>query len=211
MLHAHLQQHLHNALHAGTVRSVDSDVVLIVGQAGLVSAMRAESCLLAPQVHDTVLFVLLDDGSAWVLSVLRRNGGEEACLRLPKNTNLATQALRIKTAETEFEAESLRLQGQEIRLTGQSVSLSARFLVLSGQILMQGFTVVRSFVRSLIERVVRRKAVYESLDERVQGLAKFEADRVRQKVATSFRLRAEHADLRAKEQVVLDAKHIKVG
>ena len=111
MLRPQLQQHLHNALHAGTVRSVDADVVLIVGQAGLVSAMRAESCLLAPQVHDTVLFVLLDDGSAWVLSVLRRNGGEEACLRLPKNTNLETHALRIKTAETEFEAESLRLQG----------------------------------------------------------------------------------------------------
>ena len=71
-----------NGLVSGTVQACEGDALLVRGKTGLIRAERAEGCLLAPGPGDRVLVALLDSGEAWVLSVLRRRGGE-AALRLP--------------------------------------------------------------------------------------------------------------------------------
>ncbi|MBQ7608728.1 MAG: DUF3540 domain-containing protein [Desulfovibrionaceae bacterium] len=195
-----------NTLCSGVVQRADGDLVLVLGKGGLVRALRAQSCLLAPKVRDTVLLALLDDGSAWVLSILRSplatDKGAELCL--PKETSLHLGTLDIQ-------ADDARLVAKSIRLEGETVGIASRLVTIGGQILIQAFAVVRTLARSLGEQVARRFARYGALDETVDGLARRSAGRAQMEVEKSWRLRAENADMRAKKQVDIDASHIKVG
>ncbi len=202
-----------NAVTSGTVRQTDGDAVLVAGKCGMVRALRAESCLLAPQPRDTVLLALLDDGSAWVLAVLRRNASANTAaeLRLPDAATLRARTLDIRADDAALTAESLHLHGKNLALEGDAVGITSRLLTLGGQVLLQGFAVMRTLARNLGEQVARRIGRYGSLDENVDGLARRTAGRAQVAVDTSYRLRAENADMRARGQMDIDASHIKVG
>ena len=212
MEHAQPLTLFENAFTHGTVRQTDGDAVLVAGKCGMVRAMRAESCLLAPQPRDTVLLALLDDGSAWVLAVLRRSAdAATAELRLPEASAVRARTLDIRADDAALTAESLRLHGKSLAFEGDAVGITSRLLTLGGQVLLQGFAVMRTLARNLGEQVARRVGRYGSLDENVDGLARRTAGRAQVAVDTSYRLRAENADVRASGQMDIDASHIKVG
>lgn len=212
MEHAQPLTLFENAFTHGTVRQTDGDAVLVAGKCGMVRAMRAESCLLAPQPRDTVLLALLDDGSAWVLAVLRRNAdAATAELRLPEASAVRARTLDIRADDAALTAESLRLHGKSLALEGDAVGITSRLLTLGGQVLLQGFAVMRTLARNFGEQVARRVGRYGALDEKVDGLARRTAGRAQVAVDTSYRLRAENADVRASGQMDIDASHIKVG
>lgn len=187
-----------NSLVSGAVQARDGETLLVAGPFGLVRALRADGCLLRPDVRDTVLLALLDNGEAWVISVLRRaDARAEGELVLPEATRL--------------QAREMHLEAGNLRLSGRTVDIRAGLLTLGGRLLLQGFAVMRTICRHLGERALRRSGRYAALDEDVRDLAQRAAGRVRDEVRTSYRLRAEHADIRATEQVDIDARHIKVG
>ena len=189
-----------SGLAAGTVRSREGDALLVAGPFGLVRALRAEGCLLAPNVRDTVLLALLDNGEAWAISVLRRAdaaGDAQSVLALPDKTRLL--------------GRELTLEADDLRLRGRSMDIRAGLLSLGGRVLLQGFAVVQTICRHLRERALRRSGRYAALEEDVRDLSHRSAGRVRSEARTSYRLRAEHADIRAAEQVDIDGRHIKVG
>lgn len=188
-----------NSLAAGKVHSRAGDELLVTGPFGLIRARRADGCLLRPEPGDSVLLALLENGDAWALSVLRRadalSAGE---LALPESARLRARSL-------ELAADALRLSGE------QRVEVRAGLLSLGGRVLLQGFAVMQTFCRHIGERALRRRGRYAALEEEVQDLTHRAAGRVRSEVRSSYRLRAEHADIRATEHVDIDGRHIKVG
>lgn len=183
---------------SGTVQSREADMLLVAGPFGLVRAVRAEGCLLQPEIRDTVLLALLDNGDAWVISVLRRADPQQTGeIRLPDNARLHSQ--------------QLHLEASNLHLAGRSIRMQAGLLSLGGRVLLQGFSIVQTVCRHLGERVLRRAGQYSALEEHVQDLAHRTAGRVRSETRTSYRLRAERADIRAAEQVDIDGRHIKIG
>ena len=199
-----------NRLVSGTVQTCRGNDVLIAGESGILRAVRAESCLLAPEKGDRVLVALLDSGEAWVLSVLQRHGGK-AELHLPEHTTLHAEELNIQADRAGLDAASLRLRGRDVTLEGSHVEIRSRLLALGGQVLLQGFAVMQTVARRLGENIVRRSSRYGSLKENVDDLAERKAGRMRTDSRTSLRVRSENADIRAKGQMDLDAEHIKVG
>ncbi len=195
----------------GTVQGGGEDSLLVLGRAGLIRATRAESCLLTPEKGDTVLMALLDDGSAWVLAVLQRKGKGACTIAFPEKSTLSAPSLTVSSTETRISASSFSLQGEDILIEGKSLGLSARVVQFCGAVLIQGFSVVRTLCRSLSEQIFRRTGHYGSLEEKVEELSRHEAGRVRLSSDTSFRMRAENADLRAEKQMDIDATQIKVG
>lgn len=187
-----------NGLVSGTVQARDGDALLVAGSFGLVRARRAEGCLLQPEIRDSVLLALPADGGAWVICVLHRADGH-ACgeVRLP--------------ARARLRGRELTLNADALRLSGRSIAMQAGLLTLGGRLLLQSFAVVRTLCRDLRERALRHAGRYGALEENVEDLAHRAAGRVRNEARTSYRLRAEHADIRAAEQVDIDGRHIKVG
>ena len=132
------------------------------------------------------------------ISVLRRAAAQASAeLALPEDTRL--------------HGRSLTLEADALRLSGRTVDVRAGLLALGGRMLLQGFAVIQTLCRHMGERALRRRGRYAALDEEVRDLAHRAAGRVRSEARSSYRLRAEHADIRATEQVDIDGRHIKVG
>lgn len=190
----------------GLVRVCDGDALLLSGREGVVRALRAASCLLAPAPGDTVLWVRTEEGEAWVLAVLRRaETAETAQLRLPEESEIAVGRLGLR-ADRE-----LALAAERLALDGERVNIRGRLLAMGGQALVQGFTVIQTAARWWGERVAKRRGRYGEISQQASGLAELRGRRLRMTAATGFRLRAEYADIRAEKQLDLDAEHVKVG
>ncbi|MCR5813219.1 MAG: DUF3540 domain-containing protein [Desulfovibrio sp.] len=198
------------SLNEARVQHVEGDMVLTVGPAGLVKAVRAAGCLLLPEPGDTVLLALTGSGRAWVVSVLVREHAQ-ASLRLPDASSLSCRELSVQTEKTSLNAETLSLSGSELSMAAGHVTISSRLLSLGGRVLLQGFAFVRTLAGTLSEHLLRRNSRIGSLSEHVEQLSERHSGRVRETIDTSYRLRAENADVRAKEQIDLDARHIKLG
>ena len=165
---------------------------------GIVRAERAAGCLLKPRCGDTVLTAFLPGGEAWVTCVLTRAEAEtEAELALPDRT-----ALR---------ARELSIEAEKAGVAARHISMEGTILSLGGGLLLQGFAAVQTAARRVGERIARKEGRYGELSERTEGLDERSAGRMRVKSETSYRLRAENADVRAEAMLDLDAERIKVG
>ncbi len=181
---------------SGIISHVSGDGLLVQTPAGLVRAVRAAGCLLAPEQGDRVLVALLG-AEAWVLNVLQRAKDTTATLRLPARTSISSTSLHISASNTQ--------------LSGENLQLNATSLAMNGTTLVVKFGLIRTLARRVDEFVRERCAHFGSLRERILGLAERRAGRVRLNSDTSLRVRAEHADLKAKTILDLDAEHIKLG
>lgn len=180
----------------GTVMGAQGRALLVQTARGIVRAERAAGCLLTPKRGDVVLVVALADGEAWVTCVLSRAAGE-AEIELPEKTALRGRELSVESEKTSFAARTISLEGT--------------ILSLGGGLLLQGFAAVQTAARRVGECVARKSGRYGELSERTDGLDERSAGRMRVSSETSYRLRAENADVRAEAMLDLDAERIKVG
>ena len=174
-----------SSLVKGTVTGVgmNDGAMLVRTPRGIVRAERAAGCLLKPRCGDTVLTAFLHDG--------------EAELALPDRT-----ALR---------ARELSIEAEKAGVAARHISMESTILSLGGGLLLQGFAAVQTAARRVGERIARKEGRYGELSERTEGLDERSAGRMRVKSETSYRLRAENADVRAEAMLDLDAERIKVG
>ena len=189
-----------SSLVKGTVTGVgmNDGAMLVRTPRGIVRAERAAGCLLKPRCGDTVLTAFLPDGEAWVTCVLTRAEAEtEAELALPERTALC--------------ARELSIEAEKAGVAARHISMESTILSLGGGLLLQGFAAVQTAARRVGERIARKEGRYGELSERTEGLDERSAGRMRVKSETSYRLRAENADVRAEAMLDLDAERIKVG
>lgn len=180
----------------GTVIGAQGNALLVRTRFGVVRAGRAAGCLLSPRRGDEVLTASLPDGEVWVTCVLSRPGGE-AEIELPDKTVLKGRELSFESEKTSF--------------TSRLISMEGTVLSMGGGLLLQGFAAVQTAARRLGERVARKDGRYGKLSEHTEGLDERSAGRMRVSSESSYRLRAENADVRAQSMLDLDAERIKVG
>lgn len=183
----------------GRVERVDEEVVdsafVIATNASRLRCARAVSCVVAPELQDTVLVAVSETGAAWVLAVLER----------------PTEAPQRWMADRDVELVSrgtLRLEGEEgldVRSKG-GVSLVSRLLE------------VRAVdARAFAERLGLSGAVAKINLTRLESVVGFcdqVLERFTQTVKRSYRFveemdvtRARQVDLRAEENVSVRARN----
>lgn len=180
----------------GMIVGSQGSTLLVRTRFGIVRAERAAGCLLSPRCGDEVMTASLPDGEVWVICVLSRPSGE-AEIELPEKTVL-------KGRELSFASEKMNF-------TSRFISMEGTLLSMGGGLLLQGFAAVQTAARRLGERVARKEGRYGELSERTEGLDERSAGRMRVNSESSYRLRAENADVRAQSMLDLDAERIKVG
>ncbi|MEG2140152.1 MAG: DUF3540 domain-containing protein [Bilophila sp.] len=202
--------HLENELLSGVVHSCDQEAVLVHSAQGLLRATRAAGCLLTPAPRDTVLLALLATCEVWVLTVLHQHA-PQGTLSLPQDTTLSADTLHLQTRHTTVQGEKITLTATDMHLHGETLTLSARLLSLGGQALLQVFNTVQIVAQKLKERSGRKYSEHQTLHESITDLAERKAGRMSLQSTNGLRVRADHADIRAKTVLDLDAEHIKLG
>lgn len=192
-----------HSLLAGTILHSEGNRLLVQCPSGTVRACRAASCLLQPETHDSVLLAVPDNGAAWVLAVLVRHG-ERAMLDLPAHSTLRADSMTLDGKRISCAAESLAMEAGHLSIKGGVLSFS-------GRLLLHQFQHICTAARNVWEYCRRRESTCDERREQTRGLAQSSAGRMRITAETSWRVRTECADVQAREHMLLNAGHIKIG
>jgi Protein of unknown function (DUF3540) len=181
---------------SGRVVRVEGPRIFVETQSGLYSCRRAASCLIVPAVHDLVLLARLEDGAAYVLSVLESEteGGTEISVDGDLSIRLEAGAFRV-AAQDGVELVS----GKRVAAVAPEIDVHGE----SGNVVLDQLSFLGRFARAEVETI---KVVAGALDSIVE--------RVSQTIRRSYRtitefdqVRAERIDYVAKANMSLRAKN----
>jgi Protein of unknown function (DUF3540) len=201
----------------------------IEGGAGPDRALRAESCLLAPEVGDLVLVnthsstinsdalhsASLLDSAPFILAVLSRPQSASGVLTLPGGSRLVASeggSLQVVAKAIQLDASaSLGLVSPELTVRAARAELVFSHLSTVAQAVQARLGSLHciaqnatSIVGRLVVRAVNSFRQTEQLDDSRAG-------RVRMQVAERFALSADHASIQAKGHVKIDGEKIDLG
>jgi len=123
----------------GVVTGVGADAMVVTSGRMQANAKRAASCLMLPQVGDTVACLMVAPNELWVLAVLEREVASGCILQTPANTrleaasgrltfgaqelHLETESLVARSLEADLVVERGRVTGSELRVVGSVVKI----------------------------------------------------------------------------------------
>jgi hypothetical protein len=189
----------------GTITAVAEGKYHVLTEYGAVlSAQKAEGCLIMPEPGDRVLMALETNDDVFILNVLTKKNSE---------TKIAIPGKVV-------------IEGDEISLRGsKSASLEAPEVKLSGvygEVSFAGFSFIASWCETRVKKAVvaahKLDSVIDTLTERIrnsfrhiEGMEQTTAKRVRTIVKERFFLKARHTAVIAEEEVSVDGKQIHIG
>lgn len=184
-------------------------------EAGEYRAKRAVSCLLEPEVGDTVALLSTQSGTCYVTAVLEREAGATGRI-------VADGDLEIQLPEGQFTVAAQEgvnlLAAKEVSIVAGGLRVNAR----EGNLVIERLALLGSFARAEIEKI---KLVAGSLDEvmdrfsmrvkrsfrHVEELDQVKAEHIDYTAKSSMSLHAQNALVTAEELVKVDGEQIHVG
>ncbi|MGF6649519.1 hypothetical protein OKW34_000081 [Paraburkholderia youngii] len=178
-------------------------------------AMRAESCVIAPECGDTVLVAAGGPSAiSYVLAVLARAQTSGAALVLPGDVAVHTEggALRIEAASVDMKArQTLRMQAPEVLMTGLHGEMKFHHVEAAIQQLHAGLGSVRTIAQQVTSTVGRLIQCARDSVRWIDNADDTCAGRVSMRIEERMHVSARHATILAKGQVKIDADKIDLG
>ena len=177
--------------------------------------LRAESCLLEPEVGDTVLLCVGGAGGAsYMLSILTRLSSSGSTLTLPGGSSIVTDEGNMRLAARSVElsgAEQLALSAPRLEVSAASADmrfhrLSSLMETLDAKVGVLNL-VAKTFnltVGRLLQKARDSFRWTENLDETRAG-------RMRQNIEVRYHLESAHAAILADGLVKIDGEKIDLG
>jgi len=181
-------------------------------------ALRADSCLIAPECGDTVLVckgVTVGLASVpYILAVLSRAHPSHGVLALPGGTAVSCDEGKLSFAAKEIALDGERsvsvkapsLDMKAARADMQFASLRTTVKDFSG--ILGSVTTVAQSINSTVGRLLQKATNSFRWTENVDETR---AGRMRLQVAERFHLKSRHASVMAESQVKIDAEKIDLG
>jgi hypothetical protein len=203
------------ALLSGVVAAVEDGVCLVEAAGAVLRARCATGCLVEPVPGDRVLAATLEDGAAFVLSVLERDAKAPTVLSAPGDLCLHSAAGKVEViardgvgivspADVTVVSAGLSVEAAEGTLAIGTLALIGQRLVTE----VPAIKVIAETVDTVIERLSQKlKRSYRQVDE----LERMKAGQVRYQVEKTMFLSAEDALLTATDVVKVDGEHVHIG
>jgi hypothetical protein len=167
-------------------------------------ALRAESCLLQPELGDTVLVcsgvVVGVTTVSYVLAVLSRTDPQQGALMLPGGATLTADNGSLSIAARQIDLagqQALKLQAPQLAITAVQASMTFNSLNTIAQ-------TITTTVGRLLQRATDSFRWTQNLDESRAG-------RMRLQVSERLHIKAKHASMIAEGQVKIDGEKIDLG
>ena len=187
----------------------------VVTEAGEYRAKRAVSCLLEPEIGDTVALLTTQAGACYVTAVLERE--PEVTNRIVVEGDLEVQLSTGKLTFAAQEGVNL-LAAKEVSISAGALRVNAR----EGNLILERISLLGGFATAELEKI---KVVAGSLDQvldrfsqrvkrsfrKVEELDQVKAEHIDYAAASSMSLHAQNALVTAEELVKVDGEQIHVG
>jgi hypothetical protein len=207
-------EHGHADLVTGTVRMAMEDSIVVELHGHLATVRLAASCLVRPEIGDTVLVFRIGDREGFILAVLVHVSDKPVTLGFEHGVTLETGvgAFVVEAPDVLLEAEhSISVVGTELAVRTVRSDVAVKTLTIRGKKLTATWEQARTKIRYLDE-------VYERVVQKVnhcyRTVTEFEESRLgrlRMLVGGRFSLRSKQASVSAEETVKIDGETIHLG
>ncbi|MHB9030715.1 MAG: DUF3540 domain-containing protein [Candidatus Latescibacterota bacterium] len=201
-------------LAAGTVRMAGDGLFVVETPGRLTQFRKAESCLIRPEIGDSVLVYRDSDEDGYILAVLVRAAESPATIGFERGVSLeaGAGAFAVEAPEIRLEADRrVSLTGGEFSVEAKKGVVAVETLAVRGRTLTAVWEQARTTVRYLDEICER---VVQKVSRCYRTVAEFEESRLgrlRMLVGGRFSLRSKQASMIAEETVTIDGKQIHLG
>lgn len=172
----------------------------------LLTATRAQSCLVQPQVGDIVACMQADAGMTYITAVLERPGGQALTLTLPPGTSIHCEGGAL-----ELRADALSLHARALSVEGEQAHLSVEQVVGVGQRASWSFGAVK-FTAELIESFAERVLQFSRWSQRmVDGPDQVRARQIDYRAEQTLHLQSQTMIANAEKLFKADGEQIHLG
>jgi Protein of unknown function (DUF3540) len=193
----------------------DGGLFAVYVEGGEYRAKRAVSCLIEPEVGDTVALLTTQSGACYVTAVLEREAG--AAGRIVADGDLEIQLRAGHFSVAAQEGVNL-LSSKGVAIVAGSLRVNAQ----EGNVVLERLSFLGAFARAEVEKI---KVVAGSLDQvldrfsqrvkrsfrKVEELDQVKAEHIDYAASSSMSLHAQNALVTAEELVKVDGEQIHVG
>lgn len=182
---------------------------------GEVRARCAVSCLIAPEIGDTILLSASEDPmSSYILAILLRPTAGHSVLNIPGGATLKTTQGQLV-----IHADSISIKGQQA-LSLDTATLNVRALAAEVRIsrLLSWVEQAESFVNTLkfiaknITTTVERRILKAKESFKwIEHVDETRAGRVRMDIEGRFQMQSRHTSIKSEGLVAIDGKKINLG
>lgn len=177
-------------------------------------AVCAASCLVEPDLGDTVLVCHGGPRASYILAVLARATPAQATINLPGGVALQTDQgqLRIQAEQLDLHARhKVSVVGPQVELQGVHAQVHFQHMDASASHVQARWGVVNALAQSMTTTVGRLVQKARDSFRWTENLEDTRAGRVRMQVTERFHLKSKHTTMLAQEQVKIDGKKIDLG
>jgi hypothetical protein len=199
-------------LFTAEVKSCQSNMVILSSSRGVSSAQVAASCLLKPDVGDTVL-VCDTPQSSYILSILEKSSSKQI-LNLQQDTDIqcqghlnihSDQSLKMSSAvESSTHAPIIAQNSGKQKITSQHLDITAA----KAQLVAKNIDVSATQCHSVIERIYQKA---DQVFRTVTTLENLKAGNLIQSVKNIWNSQSRNTVITAESDVKVDAQRIHMG
>jgi len=200
---------------SGTIEAVNEKVFQILGPSGYVSASKAFSCLVEPEVEDVVLFSINTLGQCHVLSIIERPEHIDASIEIP-----GSLSLKAHSGDITFHAQ----QGISIN-SEKNISLATAEYSLLANKAMFGIDNLSAIGTTLVAKIKRVHTIADTVEtvadnllqklknsfRVIAGVEQTKSGDVIHTVKNLYSMRSRQAAILAKKDIKVDAERIHMG
>lgn len=198
-----------------TISSIKHGLYHLIGSTFSTEANVSASCLLLPEVGDTVLVYLgKSPATHYILSVLVRQEQSEGTIQLPGNNQILAKAnhMTLESAVLALNAkEQMALQAPLLSMSAYDFELKSHKASIWTSMLNVSVKNLSSFVKDLVSTVenfyFRAKSCFRFIDDFDDTQAGHQSIDVKGR----YRLQSESVNLRAQGFVKIDGSKIDLG
>ena len=198
---------------SATIKGISDDYFLVDSPKGIVKAKTALSCLVGPEVDDTVLLFQTDRNS-FILSVLERCS-DDVTIHFRKNANIRAEngTIDIKTKgpfalasqdKIQTYAPTIDTVSSQNRVTSRTLTLNAEKLEMQSSemnLVSKHLNLFSDLFTQCAKNVLRR----------IEGVETLTIGNLVQKVRNTMSLISHHAIINAKKDIKIDGERIHMG
>jgi hypothetical protein len=208
------QQHYCETGYA-TVKQVDAEHFVLQHLEGSLSAKKSFSCLLKPEINDTVMYSRNQTGQNFILSILDRPGQGASTIEFENDLHITSTNGKVSIVARDdlrlVSAENIEATAAETRLLSNRASINVGHTTACGEQLDARIDRInwishsmQTIANTLTEKFEQSLRVVSGMDQRKCGEIVMTAKNL-------FSLRGRQTSILAKDDVKIDAKRIHMG
>lgn len=179
---------------------------------GMVHAKRAYSCLIEPEIEDTVIISMTPEDECYVTAILDRGRARPAMLSFEDDvairTNGGNMRLEARSGVQIACPQSISLCSHEFEVAALEGDVSINRLSFVGELFQSNVGIIKIFARA-IDLIVERFVSKANRSYRyVDGHEQIKAGSYECSAQNNLRFRGKVSQFSAEEDVIIDGKHV---